>query len=398
MKRKFTIAFSLLILIFSACDDGIENNSSTGIDKFLLVTNITTSNPIIGYVGTLKDLETPEYTNSRARQFTAYPFITVYGDYVFAMPHRLGDVIMKYKRQPGGKLSTEGSMTMPAGSSSISIVIESDTKAYCSLWTLGKIAVFNPTTMTILSYIDLTSYALGGDGSPDPTVMALRNGKLYVGCSQTSDGYTSSHPAQIFIIDVANGNTVVSATDDRTTWAGSTDDQESLFFDENGDLYVFGIASYGFGGSSQKCGFLRIKNGETDFDPDYFFNVADYSIDGIPNNKVDYLQHIRYAGNGVAYCTGNIYALASNPPDYVNDRVLGSFRVDLANKTITKLDLPYSNSYAGSVQVYEGSVYFGLSTSTGVGLYHYDPLTNTASEDPVVNTEGDPSTIKVFAE
>jgi hypothetical protein len=103
-------------------------------------------------------------------------------------------------------------------------------------------------------------------------------------------------PVQVLIIDVNNGNSIVSATDSRSTWAGSVNEQKSLFFDESGDMYIFCVASYGFGGPSQKCGFLRIKSGETSFDPNYFFNVADYSIDGVPGSKVDYLQRMRYAG------------------------------------------------------------------------------------------------------
>lgn len=400
MKRNLLsmLLFICLAIIFAACKKNKEkdNGPGSGLDKILLVTNITSANPIIGYVGTLKDISVPNHTNAKSRQFTLYPFITLYKDYAFAMPHKAGDVVKKYKRQPDGTLSDEGSMITPAASEAIGIVIESDTKGYCSLWKLGKIAVFNPTTMAITSYIDLTSYALGGDGSPDPTIMTLRDGKLYVACVQTSDGFTSSHPAQVLVIDVVNGNTVTSITDNRTTWAGSVDDQESMFFDEAGDLYIFCVASYGFGGPSQKCGFLRIKNGQSSFDPTYFFNVADYSITGIPGNKVDYLQHMHYAGNGIVYSTGNIYALASNPPNYVTDRTMGSFKIDLVNKTVTKLPFPYSNGYSASVQLYQGKVYWGLATTTGVGIYSYDPIANVASADPVVTTQGDPSSIKIF--
>jgi hypothetical protein len=201
---------------------------------------------------------------------------------------------------------------------------------------------------------------------------------------------------QVLIIDINNGNTIVSATDDRSTWAGSVNEQKSIFFDENGDMYIFCVASYGFGGPTQKAGFLRIKNGESKFDPSYFFNTSDYSIENIPGNKVDYLQRMRYTGNGIVYSTGNIYALASNPPDYVKDRTYGSFKVDVRNKTITKLELPYSNGQSACVLPIDGKVLWGLATSTGVGIYSYDPATNSTSSSPVVNTQGDPSIIERF--
>lgn len=400
MKVKFTVIAAIIITIafLSSCkkNNGGVSDQQNSLDQFVMVTNISTSNPIIGYVGTFKDLSITSYTNAKARQSTQYPFVELYKDYVFVLPNKGGDVVKKYKRQPDGTLSDEGSLTMPAGSVPLDMVVESDTKAYISLWTAGKIAVINPSTMQLINYIDLTSYALGGDGSPDPSLLFLKDNKLYVSCVQTTDGYTSQYPAQILIIDLANGNAVTSVTDSRSTWAGSIDEQHSMFEDENGDIYIFCVASYGFGGPSQKCGFLRIKNGQSKFDPDYFFNVADYSIAGIPNNKVDYLQHMQYAGNGIVYSTGNIYALASNPPDYVNDHTYGSFKVDLKNKTITKLDLPYANGLSASVMVYQNKTYWGLSTTTGIGIYSYDPATNTASSKPIITTQGDPAFIEAF--
>lgn len=386
---------ALTVLFSASCKKDKTPAVQDSLDKLLVVTNITSANPIVAYVGTAKDLTIGSHGNAKARQSTQYPFVTIYGDDVFVIPNKGGDILKKYRREKDGTLSDAGSLTLPPSAQSISMVVESGNRAYLSLQNMGKIAVLNPATMQISSYIDLTAYALG-DASPDPTVMALRNGKLYVACVQTSDGYTSNKPVQVLIVDVANGNTVTSATDIRSTWAGSIDEQRSIFFDEKGDLYLFCVASYGFGGPDQKCGFLRIKNGESTFDPEYFFNVKDLNIAGIPNNKVDYLQHMRYFANGILYSTGNIYALASNPPNYVTDRTMGSFKVDLYNKTVTKLDLPYSNGYAASVSIFDNKVLFGLSASSAVGIYTYDPVTGIASAKPVLTTSGDPSMIEVF--
>jgi hypothetical protein len=396
MKTKSKLFFCAIILsMLAACSsDTVE--SSEG-DTFVIGTNLTTANPITGYVGTLKDLSVSNFTNTKSRQTAQYPYVTIYKNDVFVMPSISGgDVVIKYTRKPDGTLEEGGSFTAPAGSAPLATVVESDTRAYCSLYKAGKIIVFNPATMAIIQTIDLTSYALGGDGNPDPSIMELKNGKLYVACTQTTNGFTSSHPVQVLIIDVNNTSSIVSATDNRSTWAGSINEQKSMFFTENGDMYIFCVASYGFGGPSQKSGFLRIKSGQTSFDPTYFFNTADYSIEGIPGNKVDYLQRMRYTSNGIVYSTGNIYSLASNPPDYIKDRTYGSFKVDIVNKTIEKLELPYSNGYAASVLPFEGKILFGLATTTGVGIYSYDPISKTASAAPIVNTQGDPSTIETF--
>lgn len=398
MKANFRnmIAVATIVSIFTSCSKKKDNTGGTGpnLDKFLIGTNISTANPMIGYVGTMKDLSVGAYTNSKARQTVNYPYVTLYKNDVFVMPQRYGDVVKKYTRQEDGTLAETGSLTAPAASVPIGAVIENDNRGYISLFAAGKILVFNPSTMAVADTIDLTTYGLG-DGNPDPNVMAFRNGKLYVACSQTTDGYTSAHPVQVLIIDVNNNYSVTSATDSRSAWAGSVNEQKSLFFDENGDLYLFCVASYGFV-PGQKAGFLRIRSGQTSFDASYFFNVTDYSISGIPNNKVDYLQRMRYFGNGIVYATGNIYALASNPPDYVNDRTYGSFKVDIINKTITKLDIPYSNGEAASVGIFENQVLFGIAGTSAVGIYSYDPATNKASTSPVVTTQGDPHQIEVF--
>lgn len=397
MKINFLkLLFVAFIVFLSSCDNS-NDDPNAGLNKLVIGTNITTSSPVIGYVGTHRDLSESNFTNARSRQFAQYPYVTVHGNDVFVMPATSGDdVIRKYTRLNDGSLGEAGSITAPPASAPTGTVVESDSRAYCSLYKLGKILVFNPSTMQTISTIDLTSYAKGGDGNPDPSVMVFRDGKLYVACTQTTDGFTSVHPVQILIIDVNNGNKVTSVTDNRSTWAGSVNEQQSMFFDESGDLYIFCVASYGFGGPTQKSGFLRIKNGQTAFDASYFFNVSDYSIEGIPNNKVDYLQKMRYAGNGILYSTGNIYALASNPPDYVKDKTYGSFKVDLIKKTITKLTVPYSNGYAASVCLFDNKVLFGISGTSGIGIYTYDPATGEVSASPVVTTQGDPHVIESF--
>ena len=390
---------SLLILAafaigFAACSkDEDDAPISDENHHIAIVTNINSSSPATGYIGTIKDLTVGSYDVSNARQSTVTPFLVLDGDDVYAIPNQRGDLLIKYRRN-NGVLDEIGSLSLPTGSTSMSLVVESEERAYVSLRTTGKIAIINPTTMTITDYIDLSSYAIG-DASPDPTNMILRDGKLYVTCQQTSDGFSSTHPAEVLIIDLNNGNTITSITDSRTTYAGSADDMHAMFFDEKGDLYLFCVASYGFV-PGQKCGFLRIKNGENQFDPDYFFNVADYSINDIPGNKIDYLQHVLYHENGTLFGAGNIYSLASNPPDYVNDRTVGSFKVDLYNQSITKLDLPFCNGYSASLTKYNDNILWGLSTETGVGIYTYDLNTGETSDGPVITTQGDPSVIEIF--
>lgn len=397
MKRFIGITawFIILSIGFPACLKKYSDDESLkGVQKIIIVTNINSGNTQVAYLGTRKDLTAGNYSNANAQQVVSYPLAQVYNKEVYLIEARSGDKIRKYTKQADGLLKETGMLTMPASSFPYCIAFENSSKAYVSLGNAGKIAIIDPSTMTQTGNIDLTKYALG-DASPDPGVIVYRNRKLYVACFQSSDGYTSFHPAQVLIIDLDNNNQITSITDNRTTYASNPSSSASMFITENGDLYVLCLGSWGFV-PGQQCGFLRIKNGATAFDPDYFFNITDYAIANIPGNHLDYLHRIEYAGNDIVYGTGNIPALMSNPPDYVKDKTFGAFRADLNNKVITKLDVPYSNGYAACVMPYENKVYFGMSTNSGVGIYAFDPATNTADVKPLVNTQGDPSILAPF--
>ncbi len=395
MKNLTSKLFTALVTVcLMSCSDDDNIEPTEGKHDFLVVTNITSTTNVTSYVGTFKDLTVGSYTNQVAQQTTSYPFVSIFGDDVFVTQNREGDQVVKYTRSEEGTLSETGRITMSADSQPMHVLVESDSKAFCSLYNAGEIVIFNPTTMTMTESIDLTAFAKG-DGSPDPGVMLLHEDMLYVAVSQTTDTYTSSHPAEILRIDLSSGNSVTSITDDRATYAGNVDTPGSLFVDEEGDVYVYCVSSYGFF-PGQKAGFLRIKNGESVFDETYFFNTSDLNIVGIEGNHIDYLHRPDYAGNGIIYSTGNVYALASNPPDYINDRTFGNFKVDIYNQTIEVLDIPFSNGYSASSLVTEDGVLFGVSSTDGVGIYEYDPATGQGSEAPIVTTQGDPSTILKF--
>lgn len=95
--------------------------------------------------------------------------------------------LVKYTRT-NGQLSRTGTMKLPPNSSATNIVFASTGKAYLSMAGLGKIAIFDPTTMTQQGEIDLTSLGVS-DSNPDPSAMLLRDGLLFVGLSQMVGGW-----------------------------------------------------------------------------------------------------------------------------------------------------------------------------------------------------------------
>jgi len=402
MKHSFLKANAAACLmaaaLFASCDKDKKDdpqNDDGALHKIAVQTTINTQATAVAYLGTFADFSVGSYTNAKARQIeddaTDHQ---IYGGDLYIADGRGGDKLTKYSRRADGTLEETGRLTIPAASWPYSTAFQSADKGYLTLNATGKVLVFNPKTMEKTGEIDLTEYAIG-DASPDPSAILYRDGKLYVACLQSSDVMTSAHPAQILIVDLADNNKITSLTDARSAVASDMHTWRSMFFDEKGDLYVLCMASWG-AIPGQKAGLLRVKKGETEFDKDYFLNVSDYSVPDIQGNKILHLNRISYAGNGILYATGNVAGLMSNPPDYINDYSFGAFKIDLASKTITKLGLPYSIGYAISVLHHEGKVYFGLSTKSGVGIFSYDPATNTASDRPIVSTEGNPRALQAF--
>jgi len=394
---KTNAACLLAAALLASCGkDKAEDPQGDGaLHKIAIATAINTGTTPVGYIGTLPDFSAGSYTNAKARQTvngTTAPII--YGGDLYVAEGLDGNNLIKYTRRADGTLDETGRLALPTGSRPLSTAFQSAEKAYITLNLVGKIVIFDPRTMEKTGEIDLTAHAIG-DASPDPSAILYRAGKLYVACIQSSDGYTSMHPAQILVIDLADNNKVTSLTDPRTTTASDMHSWRSMFFDEKGDLYVLCLGSWGFV-PGQKGGFLRVKKGEARFDPDYFLNATDYAIAGIPGGKLMHVYNLNYAGNGIVYATGNVAALTSNPPDYVNDRNFGAFRIDLYNKAIAKLDIPYSNGYAAAVLAYGGKVYFGMSAQSGVGVFSYDPSSGAASPGPVLSTQGDPRALEAF--
>jgi hypothetical protein len=263
----------------------------------------------------------------------------------------------------------------------------------------GKVLIFNPQTMTPTGQIDLTTLGIArnpanpSDRNPEPVLLAIRGGKLFVTLHQLVTGFASADGADIAIFDLATDQFEKVARDSRTAACGAFGYYQSFFVDEQNDLYVYCIASYGFV-PGQKGGILRIRSGQTEFDPSYFLNLSDATVD-VPGGRLGFAALPAYAG-GHLYGIAEVPALASNPPSYARDRNFQAVRINLSTRQITVLPLPPGNGIGTGVAIRDGLVVFGLSTATGVGLYTYNPANGQTSAGPVVRTAGDPTHLIAF--
>lgn len=152
---------------------------------------------------------------------------------------------------------------------------------------------------------------------------------------------------------------------------------------ENGDVYVFsGGISAKAENATKKAGALRIKNGATEFDSTYFFDIDAASNGGIFRR--------------VWHITGNKFLL-----EFYNDTAKAGLRsldvykfaiVDVEAKTVnwvTGLPAPakFTNIVTNPVApcIYNGKVYLPVNEQgTDPAIYIIDPATNAATKGLVV--------------
>ena len=393
----FTV-LSILILSLASCDDDENNGILTKEGNLVLATLVPNSDGFSGsgYIQLIDDVEPKNITNTTAFP-VPYTFVAcTFGNDVYVLPSYGGEAKIEKYTRTDSKLVKTGEGELPVFSGATCAAIKDD-KLFVSCTNIGKILVFKHTDMSKVKEIDISSYGVG-DLNPDPAAMLVRDTLLYIGLSQTVGGYFPAldRPySDILIINTTTDQVEKMITDSLSGISYPTKplDPNSIFMDEYNDIYITCGSVGGVPGHS--AGILRIKNGETEFDTTYRFNLSNAIIEG-ENNKVTNLMLGQYYQGGKFYNSVHIDAYSSEPQNILGDRTIVPVEIDLYNKTIKTLDLPKSNFIGRCATIYDGKVVFGLATASDIGLYTYDLLTGESSNSAVVTTEGHPAALYAF--
>ena len=385
-------AMCLALATMAGCGD--DSNpvapSAEGKSRLLMTTTVGSSS----YVGTVPDLSVSAVTTANSYEHVDKAAIFTFGDMAFVSEHWMGDKIYKYVRNDQGGLDPAGSITLPAGGQGSAMVFRNLAKAYVAMAGHGTVYIFNPTTLESLGEIDLTEYGIG-DNNPDPGALVLRDDILFVGLGQNITMYSAHDGGHVAVID-ADADTVIKVISDNRVTSLGTQYNMGTFRDENDDIYFYSSGVFGFQEGAHD-GILRIRNGETDFDPDFYFSPRSQTVTGLPGGSVVYGMTWCYGGNGRAYSVMMVPALTSTPPDYENDKNAQPVVIDLNAGTVEKIDLPPTSMYASvGVARLDSMIVFGMSTANGDGLYTYNMNTGEASQTPAVTTVGKPQFMAVF--
>ena len=396
---KITV-IGLLILSLVSCE---KNDSNDQPDKGDILISNRTPNPdgISGsaFMQLIDNTKSNEYNNTTALPASYGVPPIIIGQDVYLLPGwpMLTNMLEKYTRL-NRELVKQGAYELDPGSGANFIVVKGN-KAYVSLCMHGKILILNHTNMTKIGEIDLSAYGVG-DNNPDPSVAIIRDDLLYVGLNQLAGGQYTSDPKRattdVLIIDTKTDTPLKMISKEGFSMPTRPEtDEKSIFMDEKGDIYINCISGFGFIG--QGAGLLRIKNGETEFDDSYAFDITQTTIEG-EKHKADYIISVLYVGNGIMYATANINAYYSVPePNYFADMCVIPLKMDIYNKTMTKIPgLPMSSSLGFTVNAIGDEIFFGLATTNDKGFYTYNTSTGEASATPVIKVKGYPEMINKF--
>ncbi len=404
MKFKFLFFAVAFASIFTSCEDDEDDNTSSASGKIIFSTTVT--NPSgdsgSGYLQAISDFSGGvNYDNKNAIPlgFGSYPCVCKSGN-IYVFPDYMGGTELKLKRyvlNNSDQLELQGAMPLPANSSAAIVVEASEEKAYVCCQSLDLIIAFNPKTMKEISRIDVSS--LRNEGvSAYPGAMYIRDNILYVALEQYNSQWMPTENAiEMALYKVSDDSFIKRIRNTSLGICGPTRpiDDQSIFEDENGDLYINCIGSFGYI-PGLDAGIARIKKGETDFDPSYTFNLTNTKVEGLPCDYLNILAKCQYTSNGILYAYGYAIGLDPENTNTYTARTGAPVVVDLRNKTVKVIEgLPRSNGHGIAMGIHEGKIVYGSANDAYNGFSTYDPKSGTI-ETKVITVTGFPSFFHSF--
>lgn len=402
MNFKHLFLVALLAVSFTACDSDDDNNKGNetpALGRILFSTTVT--NPSgdsgSGYLQAVGKLEGGvNYNNYNAIPlgFGSYPCVCKSGN-IYVFPDYNGGTELKLRRynlNADNQLELKGSMALPANSGAAIVVEASAEKAYVCCQSLDLLIAFNPETMTELSRIDVSNLRNEGVAAY-PAALYIRDGILYVALEQYNAQWMPNENAlEMALYKVSDDTFIKRIRNTSLGLCGPTRpvDNQSIFEDENGDLYVNCTGSFGYI-PGLNSGIARIKKGQTEFDESYCINFAETQVAGLSCNYVNVLMMCRYTGGGKMYAYGFAPALDPTNTNTYTARIGVPLLVDLYNKTVKVIEgLPLSNGHGVAMGRHGNKMVYGSANNEYNGFSTID-ITTGEIETKVATVEGYPS-------
>jgi len=386
MKKIYLLTLLSGLLVFTqSCKKTTPDNpptSTTGIYA-LSVTAGTLPNQTTYMFGTTS-FPSGTVGTSNALEFASTALVYHYGKNMYQNSFGAPATLRKFEFDATGKAKEVGSFAVAGLKTIGSVDFISETEAYAAVAgykVTPKLIKFNPTTMAIISTIDLSSIQRADAGEVYYLGLVHRDNYLFMGVNYQNKTFDNlEDKVFITIIDRTTGTLVKQISDTRSSeiWNGGSESAfqaNCMIKDSNNDIYVMGYANNG-----KPSGILRIKNGTTDFDTSYFFN-----LDAVTGNPC---YGLLYFGSGQVFTIRY-----SDPVAYPVDRDANNnpvatcqyYKIDLAAKTtsgnISTAIPKFFGVSAFATQFDKSKIYFNAPGASTYSMYSYQVSDGTVKKE-----------------
>ncbi len=417
----FFIAFTLCAC-FISCEE--EEVNISGGDYALITQVVSADFTTYTSYGQAIDLSTAadsSFDNSNAEEMDAqYNFVPfVYNGSIYCNKYTIS-TMEKWDVDENGAFSMTADMDFTDIGYQCNLCFYSDEVAFTGGNNSFEIAIFNPTTMKRTGFIDLSAYSkldsVSGFPEESSTIglqaiseMIVRDNYLYAAVYYCISGVGDWTPAlngcYMFVIDLDevdpdsedNSDAVVKEIYDSRGSAtgawGAGLGSSYMILDENNDIYVLCHNMWGYYETvtGLPACVLRIKDGETEFDDSYYFNLEEASAGGY-NPVVG----IEYAGDGLFFGPVQDPSAidADNAWSYYVDPIYQWYQFDLYDQSAELVNETYTKG-AEACKTYFEDGYAYLPFATSDVYFIMKTNVETLETEKYFSTDGDPVIFKI---
>ncbi|PKH52865.1 hypothetical protein CXF68_20135 [Tenacibaculum sp. Bg11-29] len=330
------------------------------------------------YIQGAEDLTFSTLGNEKALELNGNAGTVSYNKALYASPFGAPATLVKYSFNDNGDTVEEERIVVPGANTFSTVYFENESVAYASVaGGISKLIIFNPTTMRITGEVALTSIT---KRFPEATRtyyldMIARDSKLFMGLHYENNFAPLNDSAYVAVIDL-NQKVVEKIISDKRTGMvfGGQAANAGMIKTTNGDIYVQGLGTKLSGGNSPS-GLLKISNGQTSFDPDYFMDMQNatgnvcYGIYQMPNGR-SFTAKVEDATD--------FYEFKTNQPQFKY------FELDLQNKSslgaVPGLPTTYGSRRMIILPYKDNKLLFTTATNDENAVFSFDTTSNTSSK------------------
>ncbi|MEP1487746.1 MAG: DUF4374 domain-containing protein [Algibacter sp.] len=382
--KKITTLFFYTFLIFAAtgCSDDDSPTPENESDPIVINFGITMVSGAwpnqTSYIQGVTDLGFSTIGNENAVELTGSAGTVSYNGALYTSPFGAPATLVKYSFNDDGDTVEEERIVVPGANTFSTIYFESETVAYGSVaGGISKLIIFNPTTMRITDEISLTTVTSRFSEATRTYYLDMmeRDDKLFMGVHYENNFVPVNDSAYVAVIDLNNKTVDKVIADHRTGMVfGGQAANAGMIKTSNGDIYVQGLGTTLNGGNSPS-GLLKIPNGQTSFDLDYFMNMEDatgnvcYGIYQMPNGR-SFTAKVEDENDFFEFQTGE--------PQFTY------FEVDIENQTslgaVPGLPTTYGSRRMIILPYTDQKLLFTTATNDENAVFSFDTTSNTSSQ------------------